>query len=88
MEAKNIHYNICDIPQRQIWGIPGDLSLGIGFPGDMSPGISGTEKLEWDSFSGDIPGRHRRAHIVSVKELSATVEGFPGRHIARDRKIN
>ncbi|GJT66511.1 hypothetical protein Tco_1017991 [Tanacetum coccineum] len=40
----------------------------------MSPGISGTEKLEWDSFPGDIPGRHRRAHIVSVKQLSATVE--------------
>ncbi|GKG34157.1 hypothetical protein Tco_0436853, partial [Tanacetum coccineum] len=40
----------------------------------MSPGISGTEELEWDSFPGDIPGRHRRAHIVSVKQLSATVE--------------
>ncbi|GKC31873.1 coronatine-insensitive protein 1-like protein [Tanacetum coccineum] len=34
---------ICYIPQRQIRGIPGDLSLGIPFPGDMSPGISGTE---------------------------------------------
>ncbi|GJS43262.1 ribonuclease H-like domain-containing protein, partial [Tanacetum coccineum] len=31
------------ITQRQIWGIPGDLSLRIYFPGDMSPGISGTE---------------------------------------------
>ncbi|GJX62812.1 putative reverse transcriptase domain-containing protein [Tanacetum coccineum] len=42
---KNVkrHYNICYIPQRQIRGIPGDLSLGIHFPGDMSPGISGTE---------------------------------------------
>ncbi|GKE83651.1 CASP-like protein 1 [Tanacetum coccineum] len=38
-----VHYNICYIPQRQIRGIPGDLSLGIPFPGDMSPGISGTE---------------------------------------------
>ncbi|GJV65070.1 hypothetical protein Tco_1475898 [Tanacetum coccineum] len=38
-----MHYNICYIPQRQIRGIPGDLSLGIHFPGDMSPGISGTE---------------------------------------------
>ncbi|GJW74530.1 serine-threonine/tyrosine-protein kinase catalytic domain-containing protein [Tanacetum coccineum] len=27
------HYNICHIPQRQIRGIPGDLSLGICFPG-------------------------------------------------------
>ncbi|GKC16707.1 hypothetical protein Tco_1013489, partial [Tanacetum coccineum] len=69
-----VHYNICHIPQRQIRGIPGDLSLGIRFPGDMSPGISGTEKLKWDSFPGDIPGRHRRPHIVSVKQLSATVK--------------
>ncbi|GKB18381.1 ribosome-inactivating protein, partial [Tanacetum coccineum] len=37
------HYNICYIPQRQIRGIPGDLSLGMPFPGDMSPRISGTE---------------------------------------------
>ncbi|GKE46231.1 hypothetical protein Tco_1477489 [Tanacetum coccineum] len=36
--------------------VQGDLSLGIAFPGDMSPGISGTEKLEWDSFPGDIVG--------------------------------
>ncbi|GJX86544.1 cytochrome P450 94C1 [Tanacetum coccineum] len=41
--AEDGHYNICYIPQRQIRGIPGDLSLGIPFPGDMSPGISGTE---------------------------------------------
>ncbi|GKE17659.1 thaumatin-like protein 1, partial [Tanacetum coccineum] len=40
----------------QIRGIPDDLSLGIRFPGDMSPEISGTEKLEWDSFPGDISG--------------------------------
>ncbi|GKD23337.1 hypothetical protein Tco_1225040 [Tanacetum coccineum] len=72
----------------QIQGFPGDLSLGIAFPGNMSPGISGMEKLEWDSFSGDIPERHRRAQIVSVKQLSATVDGFPGRHVARDTKIN
>ncbi|GKD80959.1 RNA-directed DNA polymerase, eukaryota [Tanacetum coccineum] len=51
-----IHYNICHYPQGQIRGFPGDLSLGIAFPGDMSPGISGTEKLEWDSFPGDIVG--------------------------------
>ncbi|GJT75812.1 hypothetical protein Tco_1042537 [Tanacetum coccineum] len=82
------HYNICHYPQRQIWGFRSDLSLGIAFPGDMSPEISGTEKLEWDSFSGDIPGRHRWAQIVSVKQLSATVDGFPGRHVARDTKIN
>ncbi|GKE37335.1 hypothetical protein Tco_1460740 [Tanacetum coccineum] len=72
----------------QIQGFPGDLSLGIAFSGDMSPRISETEKLEWDSFPGDILERHRRAHIVSVKQLSATVDGFPGQHVARDTKIN
>ncbi|GJZ53824.1 hypothetical protein Tco_0608709 [Tanacetum coccineum] len=47
---------IQDLARGQIRGFPGDLSLGIAFPGDMSPGISGTEKLEWDSFPGDIAG--------------------------------
>ncbi|GKF20219.1 hypothetical protein Tco_0068857 [Tanacetum coccineum] len=83
MQSTN-HYNICHYPQGQIRGFPGDLSLGIAFPGDMLPGISGTEKLEWDTFPSDIPGRQRRAHIVSVKQLSAMVEAFPGRHVARD----
>nr|GEX22315.1 hypothetical protein [Tanacetum cinerariifolium] len=46
----------------------------------MSPGISQTEKLEGDTFPGDLPGRQRRTHIVSVKQLSAKVEGFLGRH--------
>ncbi|GJS08250.1 kinase-like domain-containing protein [Tanacetum coccineum] len=50
------HYNICHIPQRQIRGIPGDLSLGICFPGDLSPGIGRAEKLEGDTFPGDIVG--------------------------------
>nr|GEZ28123.1 kinesin motor domain-containing protein [Tanacetum cinerariifolium] len=54
-----------------------DLSLGIPFPGDMLPGISRTEKLEGDTFPGELPRRHRRAHIVSVKQLIATVEVFP-----------
>nr|GFA04244.1 uncharacterized mitochondrial protein AtMg00810-like [Tanacetum cinerariifolium] len=59
-------------------GIPGDLSLRIAFPGDMSPEISRTKKLEGDTFMGDLPGQQRRAHIVSVKQLSAMVEAFPG----------
>ncbi|GJT99005.1 hypothetical protein Tco_1094523 [Tanacetum coccineum] len=50
------HYNIYHFPQRQIRGIPGDLSLGIGFPGDMSPGICQTEKLDGDTFPGDNAG--------------------------------
>ncbi|GKA13937.1 hypothetical protein Tco_0693583 [Tanacetum coccineum] len=56
----------------QIRGIPGDLSLGIGFPGDLSPGICRAEKLEGDTFPGDLPGRHRGAHTVSVKQIFAT----------------
>nr|GEY65030.1 endoglucanase 1-like [Tanacetum cinerariifolium] len=52
--------------------------------GDMSPGITQSEKLEGDTFSDDLPECHLRAHIVSVKQLSATVEGFPGRHVAWD----
>ncbi|GKG23287.1 hypothetical protein Tco_0391323, partial [Tanacetum coccineum] len=50
----------------------------------MSPGISRWGKLEGDSFTGDILGREGGVHIVLVKQLSATVEGFPGRHDARD----
>nr|GEV44668.1 putative ribonuclease H-like domain-containing protein [Tanacetum cinerariifolium] len=76
------------IESRQFRGIPGDLSPGIGFPDDMSPGIHRTEKLEWDTFPGDILGRQRRAHIVSVKQLSVTVEGFPRRHVAEETTIN
>ncbi|GKD50474.1 hypothetical protein Tco_1279450 [Tanacetum coccineum] len=68
-------------------GIPGDLSLGIGFSGDLSPGIGRVEKLEGDTFSGDLPRRHRGAHTVSVKQIFAMVEGFPGRHVARDTKF-
>ncbi|GKF55846.1 hypothetical protein Tco_0166186 [Tanacetum coccineum] len=52
----SFHYNICHIPQRQIRGIPGDLSLGICFPGDLSPGIRRAEKLEGDTFSATYPG--------------------------------
>ncbi|GJT88706.1 hypothetical protein Tco_1070423 [Tanacetum coccineum] len=78
------HYNSCHFPQRQNRGIPGDLSLGIRFPGDLSPGIGRAEKLEGDTFPGDLPGRHRGAHTVLVKQIFATVEGFPGRHVARD----
>ncbi|GJZ78465.1 homeodomain-like protein [Tanacetum coccineum] len=58
-----------------------------GFPGDMSPGITRAEKLEWDSFPGDLPGRQSRAHVVSVNGLSATVDAFPGRHVARESGV-
>ncbi|GKE36497.1 hypothetical protein Tco_1459902 [Tanacetum coccineum] len=49
--------------------------MGICFPGDLSPGIGRAEKLEGDTFPGDLPGRHRGAHTVSVKQIFATVEG-------------
>ncbi|GJT71154.1 hypothetical protein Tco_1030440 [Tanacetum coccineum] len=58
-----------------------------GFPGYLSPGIGRAEKLEGDTFPGDLPGRHRGAHTVSVKQIFATVEGFLGRHVARDTKF-
>ncbi|GKB70654.1 long chain acyl-CoA synthetase 8, partial [Tanacetum coccineum] len=38
------------------------------------PGIDRAEKLEGDTFPGDLPGRHRGAHTVSVKQIFATVE--------------
>ncbi|GJZ79609.1 hypothetical protein Tco_0644446 [Tanacetum coccineum] len=66
---------------------PGRLVAGIGFPGDMSAGITRAEKLEWDSFPGDLPGRQSRAHAVSVNGLSATVEAFPGRHVTRESGV-
>ncbi|GJZ70071.1 hypothetical protein Tco_0633621, partial [Tanacetum coccineum] len=82
---EHVRLGLCN--QQQIRGIPGDLSLGIGFPGDLSPGIGRAEKLEGDTFPGDLPGRHRGAHTVSVKQIFAMVEGFPGRHVARDTKF-
>ncbi|GKF09321.1 hypothetical protein Tco_0043545, partial [Tanacetum coccineum] len=54
------------------------------FPGDMSPGISCKGKLARDTIPGDIPERLGRAHVVSVKQISATVDEFPGRHVARE----
>ncbi|GKB88352.1 hypothetical protein Tco_0960624 [Tanacetum coccineum] len=47
----------------------------------------GSEKLDWDSFLGDLPRRQRRAHIVSVNGLSATVEAFLGRHVVRESGV-
>nr|GEU33115.1 hypothetical protein [Tanacetum cinerariifolium] len=46
----------CCICQAQIRGFSGDLASRIPFSGDMSPEISGTKKLEWDIFPGDITG--------------------------------
>ncbi|GKF82458.1 hypothetical protein Tco_0244114, partial [Tanacetum coccineum] len=56
-------------------GIPGRLVAG-----DTNPGRHvARDRLKGKARWGFFPGRHGRAHIVSVKQLSATVECFPGR---------
>ncbi|GJR75743.1 calreticulin [Tanacetum coccineum] len=47
-----------------------------------SKGMKG--KLARDTIPGDIPERLGGAHVVSVKQISATVDEFPGRHVARE----
>ncbi|GKA39810.1 putative reverse transcriptase domain-containing protein [Tanacetum coccineum] len=66
-------------------GFLGRLVAGDSFPGrhvarDKWNGKSSNGIPSWATFPGD--------HIVSVKQLSATVDGFLGRHVARDTKIN
>ncbi|GKD81319.1 hypothetical protein Tco_1348158 [Tanacetum coccineum] len=56
-------------------GFPGRLVAGDSFPGRHVA----RDKWNGKARMGFLPGRHRRAHIVSVKQLSATVDGFPGR---------
>nr|GFC69060.1 hypothetical protein [Tanacetum cinerariifolium] len=46
------------------------------------------DKWNGKARMGNLPGRHQRAHIISVKQLSATVEGFLERHVPWDTKIN
>ncbi|GKE43898.1 hypothetical protein Tco_1471182, partial [Tanacetum coccineum] len=65
-------------------GFPGRLVAGDSFPGRHVA----RDKWNGKARMGFLPGRHRQAHIVSVKQLSATVDGFLGRHVARDTKIN
>ncbi|GKC44676.1 DNA helicase PIF1, ATP-dependent [Tanacetum coccineum] len=50
-------------------GYPGRLVAGDTFPGRH------VARDKWNRIArmGFLPGRHRRAHIVSVKQLSATV---------------
>ncbi|GKF97320.1 hypothetical protein Tco_0293141, partial [Tanacetum coccineum] len=51
-------------------GYPGRLVAGDTFPGRH------VARDKWNGIArmGFLPGRHSRAHIVSVKQLSATVE--------------
>ncbi|GJT86806.1 hypothetical protein Tco_1068523 [Tanacetum coccineum] len=69
---------------------PGRLVAGDTFPGrlvagDTFPGrYVARDKSNGKARRGYLPGRHRGAHIVSVKQIIATVEGFPGRHVAQD----
>ncbi|GKC08552.1 retrovirus-related pol polyprotein from transposon TNT 1-94 [Tanacetum coccineum] len=80
--------------QRPLQHLPYSLATNLGYPGrlvagDRFPGRHvAQDKWNGKARMGFLPGRHRRAHIVSVKQLSVTVEGFPGRHVARDAKIN
>ncbi|GJY24451.1 transposase, MuDR, MULE transposase domain protein [Tanacetum coccineum] len=55
---------------------PGRLVAGDPFPGRHVA----REKLNGKARWGYVPGRHCRAHKVSAKLISATVESFPGRH--------
>nr|GEX90368.1 hypothetical protein [Tanacetum cinerariifolium] len=59
-------------------GNSGRLVAGDRFPG----GHVAQETSNGKARMGYLPGRQRRAYIVSVKQLSATVEGFPRRHVA------
>nr|GEY69086.1 hypothetical protein [Tanacetum cinerariifolium] len=60
--------------QATIPGNPGRLVVGDRFSGRHVARETSNGKARM----GYLPRRQRRAHIVSVKELSATVEGFPG----------
>nr|GEW88831.1 hypothetical protein [Tanacetum cinerariifolium] len=61
-------------------GNPGRLVAGDRFPGRHAARETSNRKARM----GYLPGRQRQAYIVSVKQLSDTVEGFPGRHVARE----
>ncbi|GJS71918.1 plastid delta12-fatty acid acetylenase [Tanacetum coccineum] len=74
-------------PRGQNSTIPGDMSMGILFPGDMSPGKTCREKLEGDSFPGNLPRRHIRAHTVSVNQNKCHVGRFLRRHVAGDNVV-
>ncbi|GJZ39981.1 hypothetical protein Tco_0586544 [Tanacetum coccineum] len=63
-------------------GFPGRLVSGDSFLGRHIARDKWYGKARTGFLLGDILGRHRRAHIVSVKHLSVTVDGFPGRHVA------
>ncbi|GJY98161.1 hypothetical protein Tco_0515071, partial [Tanacetum coccineum] len=56
-------------------GYPGQLVAGDKFPGRLVARDRSSGKARRDTFPGDLPGRHRGAHIVSVKQIFATVEG-------------
>ncbi|GJU51764.1 hypothetical protein Tco_1221319, partial [Tanacetum coccineum] len=69
-------------------GFPGRLVAGDRFPGRHVARDKWNGKARWGARAGrqrrattpgDNAGRQRRANIVSVKQLSATVEGFPRR---------
>ncbi|GKC73373.1 hypothetical protein Tco_1119256 [Tanacetum coccineum] len=68
-------------------GYPGRLVRRIVSRATLSPRDMVERKSTNVYVPGDLPGRHRGAHTVSVKQIIATVEGFPGRHVARDNDV-
>nr|GEY51252.1 ABC transporter A family member 7-like [Tanacetum cinerariifolium] len=60
------------------------------FPGrlvaeDCNPGRHvARDTLKGKARQGYFPERLGRAHIVPVKFISATLDAFPGRHVARE----
>nr|GEV70783.1 glucose/ribitol dehydrogenase [Tanacetum cinerariifolium] len=66
---------------------PGLLVAGDRFPGQHVARDKLQGEARRDTFPGDIPRRHGRAHKVSVKQLYATVEGFLWRHVAGDNDV-
>ncbi|GKA26743.1 hypothetical protein Tco_0712852 [Tanacetum coccineum] len=72
---------------------PGRLVARDTFPGrlvarDTFPGrLVARDRSSGKARRGYLPGRHRGAHTVLVEQIFATVEGFLGRHVARDTEF-
>ncbi|GJX23329.1 hypothetical protein Tco_0227774 [Tanacetum coccineum] len=60
--------------------LPGRLVAG-----DTNPGqLVAWDKLKGKARQGFFPERHGGTHLISVKLISATVDNFLGRHVARE----
>nr|GEZ96653.1 hypothetical protein [Tanacetum cinerariifolium] len=93
-----------NLPQDKTPGLPfspttilgnlGRLVAGVRFRGRHVVGVRfrgrhvARDTSNRKARMGYLPGRHRRAYIVSGKQLSAMVDGFPERHVPREPTIN